>query len=306
MIFFIPYMLFVLYVGGDFHIYYRFYAPLLPLLFLTGSLGLWGIYEIITERSGVRPANVATALLALIIIFGSSIYYRSPIWRDLEQTPLGNRSLLSYRYQMLAKEPAKVGGLVRNWIRPPGDILGKAGRWLEAEYPKDTRIATEQCGKVPFYTKFETFDLLGLNDKEVARVIHYKLSFEKYSDAFLNAGSDIVLLYYADGKFVDMLHIGKLVESGEFQAKYELMTILDFDYVYKLDKDYHRQRQLLLFEQREMPAEIYSTLKIKDLIDEFTKAAVVEEGKIEIASEQGKIEKPKARVKRIVKFMVEL
>ena len=306
LILFVPYMLFVFYVGGDFHIHFRFYAPMLPLLFMAAAMGLWEIYDLIGEHSATRVANIATAFLALIVLVGSSAYYRSPVWRDLEQVAPGNRSLLSYRYEMFAKQPSQFGTLLRNWFKPPGDILDKAGKWLAGEYPEDTRIATEQCGKVPFYTGFETFDLLGLNDKEVARIIHYSLSFQKYLDAFLQADSDIVLLYYADGRFVDMLHIGKLVESKEFQEKYELTTILDFDYVYKLDKDYHRDRQLLLFERRIKPAEISAPLKINAMIDDFAKTATVEEGVIRKPGEQGEAAKPKVIRKRIIKFVVEL
>jgi len=306
LILFISYMLFVLYVGGDFHIYFRFFAPLLPLLFITGALGLWGIHEFITEHSGMRPANVVAALLALIILFGSTVYYRSPLWHDLGQAAPSNRSILSYRYQILAKEPSEIEGLLRKWFKPPGDILDKAGRWLAAEYPENIKLATEQCGKVPFYTEFETFDLLGLNNKEIARIIHYNLNFDKYLATFLQADSDIVLLYFSDGRFVDTLHIGRLVETSEFQAKYELMTILDFDYVYKLDKDYHRQRRLLLFERRAEAAGIGAPLKINEMIDEFTKVAIVEQGRIEIQTEQGEAEKPKVTEKRIIKFVVEL
>lgn len=252
----LAYSLFVLYVGGDFHLYFRFYAPLLPLLFIMCTAGLWEIWDGIHSGGRETLAKVVAIILALLAIFVSSYYHRSPAWRDIDKLSLMDRSMLSYRYQTLAKDPGYFNELLDNWFKPPGDILDKTGEWLAEEYPPETRLATEQCGKVPFYTGFHTYDLLGLNSKETARIIHYKLSFDKYLQAFKDADADIVLLYYADGTFVDNLHIGALVESKEFQADYELVKILDFEYVYNLDKEYRRSRQMLLFEKRAVPVEI--------------------------------------------------
>lgn len=271
------YVLFVLYVGGDFHIYFRFFAPLLPLLFIMCTAGLWQIWEAVNSSGNVKFAKVFVFVLALLAIFVSSVYHRSPAWRDLNQVSPMDRSTLSYRYQELIKDPSQFNIRLNKWFKPPGDILAVTGKWLAEEYPPETRLATEQCGKVPYYTGFHTYDLLGLNDKETARIIHYKRSFDEYLQAFVAADADIVLLYYADDRFVDQLHIGRLVESREFQSAYEMVKVLDFEYVYSLDKQYKRPRRMLLFERRGEAVDIETPMKTSGMIETFLNPIETEE-----------------------------
>jgi hypothetical protein len=260
----LTYVLFVLYVGGDFHIHFRFFAPLLPLLFIMCALGIREIIDGMNESGKAGLAKIAALILALLVIVVSSDFYRSPAWRDINQVSFMDRSMLSYRYQVLIKDPGQFNVMLDSWFKPPGDILDKTGKWLADNYPPETRLATDQCGKIPFYTGFYTYDLLGLNSVETARIIHYKQSFDQYLEAFNAADADIVVLYYDENGFVDKQHVGALVESREFQANYELVKILEFEYIYKLDKEYSRPRQMLLFERRSRPVEIDEAQPVSD------------------------------------------
>lgn len=45
----------------------------------------------------------------------------------------------------------------------------EAGLWLRDHYDAGTVIATNTAGSIPFYSGFKTIDMLGLNDKHIAR-----------------------------------------------------------------------------------------------------------------------------------------
>lgn len=44
----------------------------------------------------------------------------------------------------------------------------EVGRWLKANFPADTVLATNTAGSVPYFSGFRTIDMLGLNDAHIA------------------------------------------------------------------------------------------------------------------------------------------
>jgi arabinofuranosyltransferase len=127
--------------GGDSFPLWRFYVPLAPVLFLCAAQGLdlWlgGRKTAAPRRTSSRRASLALAaaalLVALCLPYGGFLLgmKREAAWRD-------------------------------QWI-----AIGKS---LAAHMPPGTTIALCPVGALPFYSKLPTLDMLGLNDRHIARV----------------------------------------------------------------------------------------------------------------------------------------
>lgn len=125
--------LYVIKVGGDYLPMSRFILHVFPLLVALAALGLW---------FASRERSVFVLMLASGIAVAQNVaFYRSSgtDYRSLEEV----RSLNS------------------EWKSLAG--------WLKSNYPADTVIAVNAAGAVPYLTGFKTIDMLGLNDKHIAR-----------------------------------------------------------------------------------------------------------------------------------------
>jgi len=124
---------YVVKVGGDYLPMARFILHVLPLLVALAALGLW-------YASGKR-AKIMLAFATVIAIAQNMAFYQGtgPDYRSLEEV----RSL-NAEWKSLAI-------------------------WLKSNYPPDTVIAVNAAGAVPYLTGFKTIDMLGLNDRHIAR-----------------------------------------------------------------------------------------------------------------------------------------
>jgi hypothetical protein len=123
--------LYVIKIGGDYMPMSRFILHVFPLLAVLCVLGLWFVFK---ERAGV-----VFALVFGIAIVQNIAFYKSP------------------DYNMV--------GAIRY---VDADMKNLAG-WLKLNYPANTVIAVDAAGIVPYLTGFKTIDMLGLNDKHIAR-----------------------------------------------------------------------------------------------------------------------------------------
>ena|GEM_PF-770829 len=125
--------LYVIKVGGDYLPMSRFILHVFPLLVALSALGLW-------FASRAR-AGIVLALASGIAVAQNVTFYQSSgtDYRSLEEV----RSL-NAEWKSLAS-------------------------WLKSNYPADTVIAVNAAGAVPYLTGFKTIDMLGLNDKHIAR-----------------------------------------------------------------------------------------------------------------------------------------
>ena len=135
-----PVLLWSLYLvksGGCF-MEFRFLVPVMPFLFV---LFVWTAFRFVEQRS-VRVA------LVLLVVAGSAHH---PSGFGLYAQPYQITSIPELRRQ------------VDEWSQ-----IGKA---LQAVFPDgaDVSIAVTAAGAVPFYSRLEAVDMLGLNDPWVAR-----------------------------------------------------------------------------------------------------------------------------------------
>ncbi len=134
----IPYILYIIAVGGDTLQVFRFFVPILPLLYL---LFVEGIRHI-----KLKPA--------LYVIFGVILVYYTAL------NPLtvpGHKDNWDY---------------TKYWWRLEHGLVNKmsiTGRWLNQNMGKDEWFAASTIGAISFYCDRNMIDLLGLADTTIAR-----------------------------------------------------------------------------------------------------------------------------------------
>lgn len=129
---------YILYVGGDF-MEFRFFVPVLPLFFL---LLTWSFFQ--------WKHVWITALLIGLVLTGSYYHFRTFYYKH------GVESVNKLNAHITAEE--------ENWVG-----IGKMLENCFAASEKPVRIATTAAGAIPYYAKLPTIDMLGLNDKWIAR-----------------------------------------------------------------------------------------------------------------------------------------
>ena len=135
-------LLYVIAVGGDF-MEFRFIVPVLPFIFIQI---VWLIFVY------VRRIKLQIVLV-LLVLAGSlhhALTFTNPSLRyyDIEST----KGL----YDLLTQDRT-------DWIRI-GKVLGES-----FNYDSNVSIATTASGAIPYYSRLTTIDILGLNDRWVAR-----------------------------------------------------------------------------------------------------------------------------------------
>lgn len=141
----LTWLLYLIYVGGDSLVYYRLFVPIMPIAYLLTQEGLWvllrpldGEAEVPFPPGHLRRGVIGTIVVALALL----ITYRPSVYG-------GN-----WQYQL------RDNLRVRTW-----QVLGKA---LKERLPKDTVIAMNYVGIVPFYSELKTIDRLGITDEHIA------------------------------------------------------------------------------------------------------------------------------------------
>ncbi len=129
-------LVYVIVVGGDSMLAYRFIVPVLPLWYIL----------IVEAVAGASPGTGRTVSPALLVICTAAAL---GIW--------------SFRAadKGLMKEVRRRSAAVRTWV--------EVGRWMKANLDGETHIALGAVGAIPFTTGFRTTDLFGLTDPVIAR-----------------------------------------------------------------------------------------------------------------------------------------
>lgn len=130
--------LYIIKVGGDYMLYFRFFIPLVPLMCILAIVVISNTTSrLFTEPKKVTLSN-STAVIALSLAMSISLAQSS----DMEQAP-GVRQ-----------------------AHKDNEIFSA---WLSEVLPKDTVLAMNLVGLVPYRTGFKTIDMLGLTDRHIAR-----------------------------------------------------------------------------------------------------------------------------------------
>jgi hypothetical protein len=139
---------FVILVGGDAMLGYRFLMPIYPVL---GAFAAVAIVRLLG-----RFGAATTVAAALVVAVASGFTQASALERG------------SRRYWLAHERPSAAhlfdADLTGTWLQSHADCA----RYIrERSLPGDVIVVTE-AGVLPFVTDLETVDLLGLNDREIA------------------------------------------------------------------------------------------------------------------------------------------
>lgn len=126
------YTLYILFVGGDHMIAYRFFVPLLPLVFLLVQEGIRLLPEM--SRLGRRSAAVITVALLVLTLLPYGSRHRTKIYGMRDQ--------------------------IDCWI--------ELGKWFGENAEPDELIALGAAGAIPYYSGLRTIDYYGLLDTHIA------------------------------------------------------------------------------------------------------------------------------------------
>ncbi|GAB4359845.1 MAG: hypothetical protein Kow006_29260 [Gammaproteobacteria bacterium] len=126
---------YVVWVGGDFFAFYRFFVAIVPALAVLGGVGL---HRLVESRF---PAGVRH-LLPLVLL--ATLAQSGIAWMSSHETAF--RGVVAVRAE-------------REFI----------AEWLRREFDRDTLVAMNAVGLVPYRTGFPTIDMLGLTDAHIAR-----------------------------------------------------------------------------------------------------------------------------------------
>ncbi len=143
---------YILYIGGDFMFYARFFVPVFCLCFV---LLFWEF------RAVESISHKTTGVCALMLLFASLIqvcYYDKSAERYIEIDDAGN---LTYKPTQLGfrKHPPDIGSIT-------GEVVAGYAR---AQWKEGALIALNPAGALPYFAPgFRYIDMLGLMDKRIA------------------------------------------------------------------------------------------------------------------------------------------
>jgi arabinofuranosyltransferase len=152
----LPYVLYVVFVGGDWMFLSRFLLPILPCFAICLALLVIEFHTFIDAK---RIPLTTKALLVGVLYLG--IVY------------LNSRSLYTATYR-------KVEAINQQKSRLVG-----VGKYLRDAYPPQTTIAVLPAGAIPYYSGLKTIDMYGLSDTHIAHLETPKLGgLESYGANF--------------------------------------------------------------------------------------------------------------------------
>jgi arabinofuranosyltransferase len=205
-------VLYVIVIGGDGLAMYRFFVPVIPLLFLLAAVGLALSLSMLAVRTGGAAKGVITAVViaaALLCTFYPSI-------RSDEK-------------DFVVEDRIRVQG---NWV--------PIGKWLKTYARPGESVAVTAAGALPYYSGLYTIDMLGINDVHIA---HRSMpeggtgiaGHEKYDMRYVLSKRPTYIFHYpfftrrpviTPDQFISEWNPGEryLLESPEFRRLYEPVT----------------------------------------------------------------------------------
>jgi len=167
----IGYTFFIVYCGGDWMGFHRFFVPILPLIYLLIQEGAKNI--LINSSTPKLPNSFNLKLLTISIYIIIMLVIIVNLFIESRET-----SMMRY--------------LVKNkqWIDP----YFECANWMKENLPKGSTLAAEEAGVIPYITNFRFIDMFGLVDEHIARMPGGV--FEKIDNEYvLNRKPDYILLH---------------------------------------------------------------------------------------------------------------
>lgn len=154
--------------GGDWMPYFRFFVPVMPLLYVLILHGLIDVAAQLGSGMNARKAMhwVAIGAAAAIVGFSSVRPYDNATAKD----PSGFQSDI-------------LPGAINV------DVHRSIGLWFRDNVPPEFTVAQIATGIVPYYSEGKTLDMLGVNDRHIARsdvrVPHQPAGHDKQDGAYV-------------------------------------------------------------------------------------------------------------------------
>ena len=150
----IVYIIYLAIIGGDFMFAFRFFLPVMSILFIIMMSGISQLSERIGDKNHLHGITYAILLLIIMYnIFSLSFF-------------------LSYKTEI--RRYKMIGG---------GKILA---RYLNDHYPSNYTIASSGIGALGFYSNMKILDVLGLTDMQVA-----ENGINGYDEIYSHGKSDV-------------------------------------------------------------------------------------------------------------------
>jgi hypothetical protein len=158
---------FVLYANMDWMLFHRFLTPYAGVLLAMVTAG------VVTACRRAGPRWLLPASLAVLLALGVLPQKAASDWFVANEGRYPNHLMSARR-------------------------LVDLGRSLFEVYGPEATLATKRVGAVPFYSRQVTYDLLGLTDREIARVVHEEpesTRWKKIARIALDREPDLLLVY---------------------------------------------------------------------------------------------------------------
>jgi len=141
------FLLYTLLIGGD-HFEFRFVDHLLPVLFLL---------IVLVASPRIASAGRGTVAAATLLVAAGAVSTLTG-FRDFDREIAFSGARRSISIVSVETEAAYLA----HWAR--------MGRWLGAHAGKGESCAVAPAGAIPWYSGLKTLDMLGINDRELARM----------------------------------------------------------------------------------------------------------------------------------------
>ena len=238
------YALFVMYAGGDIHPYDRFFLPFIIFSPLASFI-------LVENDKNIGWVNSVLTFLCVGYIAGNLLYSSPPKW-PTQPTVTRPANSLVVNASLLAQGLTTPSEVMSRYTHPVVDILEYVGRDLKDDPGVNGLLAVDQCGKIPFYYEGPVLDLLGLNDTEVARIVHSVSTWNDYAETILNKTPGAFVFVYTGNHPVSTYYLENTVMSAPFQDRYELSRIYHADNVFRMldGTEYSFPLELLLYRSK--------------------------------------------------------
>lgn len=145
------YTLYIVFVGGDYMAMYRFFVPILPMIYVLFA----GVYYFLIYKQVLTSAR--KILLALLIFFAlsGSLIHSTPLDKFLFKKP----AITHGQYQ---------GVLFEQWQTNRLSLIGAF--FNDYKINKQQSLATDAIGAISFYSNLKIYCLHGLDDPLIAKM----------------------------------------------------------------------------------------------------------------------------------------
>lgn len=203
------YIMYILFVGGDWMIANRFFVPIIPFLYILSAIGMvYAVQKITSVGSRYKALkqkiiNIGVPLLSVLLF-------------------LVTLSLLEYKELIIKDENYKYE---HQW--------SMFGKWLKMNVSPNTVIAVGPAGKIPYYSELYTIDMWGLNNNYISKTSSKRLQagHKKFDfDYVLSLNPEFIIGYAG---FTDNDIPPRYEKFNAPEEKYQ-----SIDVVFRLKKQY--------------------------------------------------------------------